>query len=83
MASLGNYSPPRPCVSLPSELQKGQHPQQHANVQTDEHADAQHEWEALYHGSPTQSGCRVTFNRSLNTGARMVAVPDRPSSRSQ
>jgi hypothetical protein len=38
--SLGNYSPPRPRVSLPSELQKRQHPQEHANVQADEHADA-------------------------------------------
>jgi hypothetical protein len=70
-----------PAFRCPSELQKRQHPQQHANVQADD--DAQHEWEAPYLGSPAQSGCRVTFNRSLTTGARMVAVPDRPSSRSQ
>ena len=37
-------------------LQKGQHPQQHANVQADEHTDAQHEREAPHHGSPAQSG---------------------------
>ena len=31
------------CVSLASELEKGQHAQQHANMKADEHADAQQE----------------------------------------
>jgi len=68
--SLGIYSSRR---ELCPELGKGQHAQQHANMNADEHADAEQEWEGPNHGSPAP----------LVTGSRMVAVPDKPSSRSQ
>jgi hypothetical protein len=46
--SLGIYSSRR---ELYPELGKGQHAQQHANMNADEHADAEQEWEGPNHGS--------------------------------
>ena len=48
MDSLGIYSSRR---ELCPELGKGQHAQQHANMNADEHADAEQEWEGPNHGS--------------------------------
>lgn len=64
------------------ELIKDQHAQQYASVEADEHADAQREREAPHGVSPTRSGCHRVY-LSLSSGPRMVAVPERPSSRSQ
>lgn len=76
-ARLGTYGP-----AGPSELVKGQHTQQYASVDADEHADAQREREGPHRVSSIRCRCHRVY-RSLATGSRMVAVPDRPSSRSQ
>ena len=52
-------------------------------MKADEHADAQQEWEGPNDGLPIEPGYRSHAHRRLVTGARMVAVPDNPSSRSQ
>jgi hypothetical protein len=81
--SLGIYSRRHELCLVASELEKGQHAHQHCNMKAHEHADAQQEREGPYCGLPIESGCRRLVHRNLVTGARMVAVPDRPSSRSQ
>jgi|KBSSwiStaDraftv2_1062776.scaffolds.fasta_scaffold102249_3 hypothetical protein len=76
-ARLRTYGP-----AGPSELVKGQHTQQYASVDAAEHADAQREREGPHRVSSIRCRCHRVY-RSLATGSRMVAVPDRPSSRSQ
>jgi hypothetical protein len=81
--SLGNYSSRHELCLVAFELQKHQDTHEHANMKADEHADAQQKWEQPTDGLPNESGCRSRAHGSLVTGARTVAVPDRPSSRSQ